>query len=174
MAKKRIDRKKDLDAGTVTFTEVASNESHTVELKSLFPMYNDFNDVQKQLVLHAVNAKVGDSAADPSEPAIPQIAKTAENLLEGKWAERASGDGAVRITDLAKAIANVMTAEGKPTEEKDVATAMADWDDDKKKSYRDDHRVKAEMEKLRAVRARDRAKEADKIAKAGDLAELTL
>ena len=158
----------------MTFTEVASNDAHVVNVAALFPMYGDFNDVQKQLVLHAINAKVGDSAADPSEPAIPQIAKTSENLSNGVWAERASGDGAVRITDLAKSIANVMTAAGNETEEKQVAAAMADWDDDKKKAYRDDPRVKAEMEKIRAQRARDRAKEADKAAKDGNLAELTL
>ena len=174
MAKKRIDRKKDVEAGTLTFTEVASNEAHTVDATALFPMYGDFNEVQKQLVLHAINAKVGDSAADPSEPAIPQIAKTAENLTNGVWAERATGEGSVRVTDMAQAIANVMTAAGNEVTEKDVATAMAEWDDDKKKAYKADPRVKSELEKIRAARATARSKEAGKEAKEAELEALSL
>ena len=174
MAKKRIDRKFNVETGVQTFTEVASNDAVECDAHKLYPMYDEFNEIQRRGVGHFLNAKCGDSAADPSAPAIPQITKTWENLQNAIWAERAMGEGSVRITDLAKAIANVMTAAGKETEEKEVAAAMADWDDEKKKSYRDDPRVKAELEKIRAQRARDRAREADKAAKEGDLAELTL
>ncbi len=175
MAKKRIDRKFDVETGIQTFTEVASNESIACDLHKLFADYDSFNELQKRVIGHAINAKCGDSAADPSEPAIPQITKTWDNLLAGTWAERASGEGAVRVTDLAQAIANVMTAAGKEVTEKDVAASMADWDDDKKKSYRADDRVKAQLEKIRDQRQRERTKDAAAKAKeATDLPELTL
>ncbi len=174
MAKKRIDRKKNIDDGTVVFTEVATNDALTCNAAELFPDFGKMNTVQKQTVLHAINAKCGDSAADPTEPAIPQIENTWKNLLTGTWAERSTGEGAGRITDLAKAIANVMTAAGNEVSEKEVATAMVEWDDEKKTSYKNDPRVQAEIKRLQAARARDRAKEADKTAKETELPELSL
>ena len=174
MSGKRIDRKKDVEAGTVTFTEVASNDSLVCDAATLFPDYAKFNEVQKQTVLHAINAKAGDSAAAPGEPAIPLIKKTWDNLVAGIWAEHSTGEGVGRITDLAKVIANVMTAAGNEVSESDVAKAMVEWDDDKKTSYKNDPRVQAEIKRLQAARARDRAKEADKAAKDTELPELSL
>ena len=174
MAKKRIDRKKNSEDGTVVFTEVATNDSLTCNAADLFPDYAKFNDVQKQTVLHAINAKCGDSAADPTNPAIPQIENTWKNLLDGTWAERSTGEGSTRLTDFDAAMATVMTAGGNDVTAKDIAAARETWSEEKFESYKIDPRVVAEVKKIQAQRARERARDADKKAKDTELPELSL
>lgn len=160
MAKKRIDRNIDTDAGVVTFTELASGESLVCDLNVLFPAYAEMTDIQKRLVAHAVNAKVGDSAADPTKDTIPQLRATYETLVGGAWGSRGdgSGGGGKRITDLVTAVFNVMLPDQPSLTEEAVAEAVANWSDDKKKEVRDDPRVAAELESIRTERAKARLK----------------
>jgi hypothetical protein len=175
MAKARIKRAVDVDAGTVTFTELATAESFAADLRVLYgDLWDSMSETQKRLVLHGANAKFGDSASDPAEPAIPQIKTTYDNVVGGVWSARGEGSGEPRMTDLPVAVFNVMSREGQDVTQAAVTEAVANWDDDKKKAVRADPRVKAEIDRLREDRAREKRKASEKAAKAAAGSPLTL
>lgn len=175
MAKKRIERKIDTEAGTVTFTELSSAETFVADFAAMYgDLWPMMNEIQKRLILHGGNAKDGDSAADPTNPAIPQIAATHINMVgggagngsDGVWSSRGDGTGGVKQTDLASAVFAVMVAQGDDTTQEKVNEAVSAWDDTKKKDVRGDPRIKKEIEKLKKARQDERTKAADKAAKA--------
>lgn len=107
MSKKRIDRKVNVESGAVTFTVLDTG-------KVLAANISDFPDaIVRRLVLHGINAKVGDSAANPDVDAYEALSSTLEQLKAGTWNVKGAG-GASRVTILAEAIARV---KNKSTEE---------------------------------------------------------
>lgn len=164
MAQKRIDRKKDYEGGTVTLTVLETGEELICDVSQVFPGFKDLPEVAKHLAVHAVNAKVGDSAADPKEPAFAAMNKTWEQLLSGEWSARGEGGaGGTRITVLAEAIAQV-----KNLDVAEVAIRLADLDDETKKGLRKNAKVKAAIADIQAKRAKAKAKMAGKEAEGAE------
>ena len=180
MAKARIKRDKDWEGGRVTFTEIASGDTFVADVTQFFPNFAGLSEVAKRLAVHSVNAKVGDSASDPDDPAIPQIKSTYDELVAGTWSQRGEGGGGSRITILSEAVYNIMVRYGKtmpdgnaPTLEA-VGEIVSDWLDEKKKEYRVRKDVNAEMLEIRNARDAAKLKAARKAVKDADLPELTL
>lgn len=164
MAQKRIDRKRDYEAGTITFTVLDTGEQLVCDIAQLFPGYADFSPVAKHLAVHSVNAKVGDSAADPKEPAMAAMTTTWDQLVAGEWSSRGEGGaGGTRITVLAEAIAQV-----KGLDVAEVAARLADLDDETKKGLRKNAKVKAAIASIQAARAKVKAKTAGKEAEGAE------
>lgn len=167
MAAKRIDRNINLDAGIVTFTELSTAETLACNIAELFPMYGDFTETQKRMVAHAINAKCGDSASSPNDPAIPQIRDTWNMVLAGDWSARGDGGG-TKQSDLALAVFATMVARGNDVTQDAVNDAVSGWTDDAKKAARNDTDVKRELSKIKTQRQVARDKAAAKAAKTGD------
>ncbi len=180
MAKARIKREQNVDAGTVTFTELATGDQLVCDASVIYPMYPDFDDIQRHGVTHFINAKCGDSASDPLTPAIPQIKAIWESLTVAKvWSQRGEGTGIGGITDTVTAVHRVLVALGNKVEVEEVASAVATWkelpptEDGEAKGYKNlfdektaDDRVKLAKAELRKERAAQRAKDLAKKAKA--------
>lgn len=163
MAKKRIDREKNIESGTVTFTVIETGAKLECDVTKLFPQYADFSEVQRQAVIHAINAKVGDSAANPKEDALTVMTSTWENVLAGDWNVRGTGEGSTRTTLLAEAVQRVTGQEMDAVTEK-----LNSMSDEEKKALRDHAAVKAMMTTIKAERAQAAAKAAAKAAKSAD------
>ncbi len=165
MAQKRIDRKKDYEGGTVTFTVLETSEQLVCDVAQLFPSFDKLPSIAKHLAVHAVNAKVGDSAADPKlDNAIAAMQITWDQLVAGEWSARGEGGaGGARITVLAEAIAQV-----KNMDVAEVAATLATLDDEKKKGLRKNARVKAAIASIQAARAKAKAKAAGKEAEGAE------
>lgn len=159
MAQKRIDRKKDFDAGVVTFTVLDNGEQLVCNLADVAPGFDKMPAITRHLLVHAVNAKVGDSAADPKEAAMVAMITTWDQLVKGEWSARGEGTGGARVTVLAQAIAKV---KDKTVEE--VAARLAELDDDTKKGLRKNPRVAAAIAEINADRAKAKAKASKKSA----------
>lgn len=121
-------------------------------------------DISGQLLVHGLTQKGRDSFASAKGDftfAIAQLEKTFDHLRDGQWnASRASGgDGTPRISELAEAIANI-----KKLDLATVQTAVAGAEDEQRKAWRKNPSVAAEILRIRAKKAQDRA---DKAAKEG-------
>lgn len=167
MPKARINRDRNVENGIVTFTEIASGESVTCDVTEIFPGYADFNEVQKQAILHAINAKVGDSAADPKESACDAFRRVWSQLKEGVWNARGSGDGGSRVTVLAEAIAAV-----KGIDLDAVVAKLADMTKEQKAELAKHPQVAAKMDEIKARRAAEKARAAKKAAADAEADEL--
>lgn len=160
MAKARIKREKDVEAGTVTFTEIESGKTVTADVKELFPDYANMSDVQRQTILHAINAKVGDSAASPDTNAIDAMQSTWDQVKGGTWNARGTGEGSARVTVLAEAVAALRDM---PVEE--VVSRLADMSKEQKDNLAKHGQVEAKMKEIKAKRAAEAAKKAKASAK---------
>ena len=111
MAKKTINS----EAGTIVF-DFGDAGSATFELDKV-PA-----EVQRQLMLHGMSQKGGDSyagakaacadsGANPEEWALGQVTAVIQQIYDGNWSVRASGGSSGSVTDLAKALAEVSGSE---------------------------------------------------------------
>lgn len=157
MAKQRIKREKNFDTGHVKFTVIETGADFEINVNDL-P-----EDIKTSLLVHGVNAKVGDSAADPKVDAMEAMQGTWEQLKSGVWAARSSGDGSARITILAEALQKVTGQELEAVQAK-----LADMSDEEKKDLRLHGQVKSAIADIKAEKAKAAAKSAAKDAKAGD------
>ena len=127
-------------------------------------------EISDQLLVHGLTQKVRDSFAAAKGDfnfAVGNAQKVIENLVNGQWnASRASGDGKPRTTELAEAISNLMK---KPLEEVQASVEAAS--EDVRKAWRKNPRVAAEVLRIRAAKAQERVKKAEKD---GTLTELAL
>ena len=98
MAEKRIDRKIDVKAGTVTFTVVATGQSLIADQSKLS------EEIRMKIVLAGLNVKVAGSALDPKVDPYEQMVSTLKQLETGAWNMRGSGDGTSPVTVLAEAM----------------------------------------------------------------------
>lgn len=170
MAKKRIDRKFDVETGVHTFTELATEESLQCDVTRIFPNYAEMSEVGKRLVGHAINAKVGDSAADPEKPTMEQLRATWDTLLDGKWTSRGDGTGVGgRISDVVTALFNLAIAAGKEVTEQAVADWYGGKSDDEKKTWRNKADVQLEVQNIRDKRAKERKKALQKKAQSEEM-----
>ena len=152
MAKQRIKREKDFEAGTVTFTVMESGESLTVNVSDIS------GDLTNHLLVHAINAKVGDAAADPKVDAMEAMTNVVGQLKEGTWTAK-SGGGAAKTTMIAEALVRVT---GQALE--DVNAKLETLSEDELKDLKKNGQVKSAMADITAERAKARAKAAAKSA----------
>ncbi len=80
----RLYIKRIIDArrGRVTFQIPATGESISIDVSEFS------SEIQKRLMLHGLNAKVGDAAADPNCDAIEVMSRVVELMKEGHWLPR--------------------------------------------------------------------------------------
>lgn len=158
MAKKRINREKNFENGTVTFTVIETGQSLVCDLSKV-PQA-----IQNHLLVHAINAKVGDSAADPNTDALEAMQKTWEQLCAGEWNARGTGEGTAKTTMLAEALARVSGKDLDAVNEK-----LSGMSDEEKKDLRDHPAVKAAMAEIKLERQKAAAKKAKDGAKGAEL-----
>ena len=155
MAAKRIDRKIDIETGNVTFTVVATGEALTVNASELS------EEVRNRVVIHGLNAKVGDSAADPEVDAMAQLVSTWDQLKSGTWNVRGTGGGA-RVTVLAEAMFAAQSGDLTLDEIVDKLEAMSkEQRRDIPKKYA---KVKLAMDEIKLKRATEKTKLSKKAA----------
>ncbi len=179
MAKARIKREKNWAAGNVTFTDIGSGDTLTCDCEDLFTFYGMdvaaaiaylesiedretpvLNEVQKRGICHLINAKVGDSAADPNDSAVDQMNVTWDALKAGNWSTRGDGTGAGgRISDVIAALFNLAVQNGQDVTESQVAdwfNGLPDDGDESKKSWKSRADVGVEIQNIRDARAKAR------------------
>lgn len=168
MAKKVIERdSSNTEAGVVSFTVIDSGQKLECDARVVFGnVYDKFTDVGKRLVLHAINAKVGDAAAAPDSDRFEAMKSTWDNLVNGTWAVRGEG-GAGRVTLLEEA---AVRATGKTLEA--VRNYIAGLSEDDKKALNNHEQIKAAKADIKAEKAAAAKKAASKAAK--DAAPLTI
>jgi len=122
----------------------------------------------KQLALHGIMQKAGDSTASLKgniEEGIKAINRVLDQLKKGEWgAKREPGEGGPRVTELVHAIAAVT---GKTLS--DVAGIVDEAEDEKKKAWRANPQVQAAIAKIRADKAAAKAAKAQAAGEAGAL-----
>ena len=94
---KRLTRVWDEDAGTITYTDVATGKFLVVNPRK------DYSELtQLRLMLFADNNKLGDKIAGAAEGVdlIAEITVVHETLVADQWTQRGAGTGAVRSTIL--------------------------------------------------------------------------
>lgn len=151
MAKQRIKREKDFASGEVNFTVIETGDNFKVNVNDL-P-----EDIKTSLLVHGVNAKVGDAAADPKVDAMVAMKATWDQLKEGVWAARSSGDGTGRTTVLAEALQRVTEQDLEAVQAK-----LAEMSDEEKKDLRSHAQVKSAIADIKAEKAKAAAKAAAK------------
>lgn len=162
MAKtQRIHRDKNAETGVVTFTVTENGTVLPCDVRQVFPDFDKMNDVQKHAVIHAVNAKVGDSAASKDVDALEAMTKTWEQLVAGEWNARGEGGGGgSKTTMLAEALARVSGKEMEAVNEK-----LGGMSDEEKADLRAHPAVKAAMAEIKLERQKVAAKKAKEGAK---------
>lgn len=116
-------------------------------------------DIQHQLMYHGLVQKVRDSfASAKGDFAVGEAAasKVVTQLKEGNWtASRGGGESKPKTGELAQALANL---KGVPLDVAQAAVEKAS--DDKRKTWRNNAAVAAEIANIRAINARARAEKA--------------
>lgn len=146
--KRRIGREINDTTGLVTFTVLDGGATLVVDPKK-YPAA-----IQARLLAHGVNAKVGDSAADPEEDAMEALTATHEQLLAGNWAQHGGGGGGPRLGEL---IAAIVTVTGQPEDK--VRAKVEKMTDDERAEARKHPQIAAAMAKAAAEKAAARAKD---------------
>lgn len=106
MAKARIKRVKDFDAGTARFDILETGES----LEATYDSYSP--EIQRKLGVHGMVDRIAGAASDPKTVALDAMTRMNENLLAGIWSMK--GEGVAKITDL---VAALMEYSGQPQPE---------------------------------------------------------
>lgn len=164
MAKKRIDRTVDVDKASVVFEVLSGPDKgnkitcgvDTIGLQ--VDTFKKLPPMTQRCILHGLNAKVGDSAADPTEVASDVMKDVMQQLKSGQWASRTAGSGP-RTTILIEAL-KVLT---KQTDEA-IEKRLDSMSDEEVKALKAQPNVASEMKSIEAKRAVERAAEAKKAA----------
>lgn len=153
----------DTDDMTVTLFEGTS-------YAKTFPLGDVHNDVQPMLALYGLKQKLVDGAAKEKgtsiDDKIDAVLERWSALQSGQWNLRRAGTGP-RISDLVRAIAEVMEIDEEEAKEK-----VAKLTDEEKKEVSDFPAVKAIVERLKAERAAEKAKKAEADASDADAEDL--
>ena len=157
MAKQRIKREKDFETGSVTFTVLETGESLTVNVADVSA------ELTNHLLVHAINAKVGDAAADPKVDAMEAMSNVLQQLKDGTWTSKAGGGGGQKSTQLSEALVRVTGQDLA-----DVNAKLESLSEDEVKDLRKNPQVKSALEDIKAERAKERAKVAGKAAKTAE------
>lgn len=123
-------------------------------------------DLIKQLAVHGLSQKCGDSYSGSKdvEEARGFLLRTVERLEKGEWkAAREGGEGGSRVTDLARALAEVT---GKDLGE--VLEKLDGMDKSEKLARRKHPAVAAVLARMAAEKAQAKAKEAEELEESTD------
>ena len=167
MAAKRIDRNIDLETGNVTFTVVDTDKALVTNPGDFIAHTSDeiktfLGDIGWRMLLHATNAKIGDSAANPEIDAYVAMVSTYDQLKDGTWNVRGTGGG-TRVTVLAEAMFAVQKGDLTLDQVVDHLDAMSK--EKRREIPKKYAKVKSEMESIKAKRATEKSKAASKAAK---------
>lgn len=144
-APKFCEKEYDLDTGLVSFS-FGNGTSLDIDSNALSP------EMQKQLMLHGISQKVGDSFAGAKGNFAEGVASAKaviEQLMSGIWrAARGEGEARPRLGELAAAIARIkgVTVEA-------AMGAVEKATDDQRKAWRSNAKVKAVIAAIRAEEA---------------------
>ena len=156
MAKRRIDRTINVETGDITFKVLESGAELVVNGSELSAA------MIGRAVLHGLNGKIGDSAANPEVDALVAMTTVWDQLKADEWTAR--GTGAPRVTVLAEAVASVTGQDVGAVVDKLEAMSVEDRRELPKKYAK----IKAAMDQIKADRAKAAAKVSDKAAKGSD------
>lgn len=130
--------------------EFETGQTLDIELSSLS------DEMQKKLALHGLSQKVGDSyAGAEADESFELAAAVHERLKNNDWTVTRAGGGAARVSMLVEALA---AATGKDPEE--TLAVVSAMDDDAKKQLKKHPAIAAELARLSAERAVEKAKAA--------------
>ena len=153
MAQRRINRTVDFEKKTVTFGIVGSDDTLTVSVAEL-P-----KEMVTRAILHGLNGKIGDSAADPDTDALGAMQVVWDNVKAGNWNVR--GSGGPRITVLAEALVQVTGQELDAVVDKLESMSV----EERRAIPKTYAKVKAAMDSIKASRAQAKAKASGQAAK---------
>lgn len=154
----------DNDSGSVTINFEETGNAVAVQLSELT------QDIITRLALHGLSQKLGDSyAGAEAEEAYDLAAQVAERLRAGEWTQARTGGGGPRVSQLVEALA---AATGKDQEE--CLTVVSAMDDEQKKQLKKHPSVAAELARISAERAAQKAAAAAKAAEGAEIAPLPL
>lgn len=135
----------DMDTGVLTIT-FGNDEVVSADINSM-P-----EDIRKQLALHGLAQKVGDSYAGAKgnySEAIGSAKDVIEQLLAGVWkAARGESDARPRLAELAEAIARIKSV---PLEKATAAVEAST--EEQRKAWRGNSKVKAVIAAIKAEKA---------------------
>lgn len=149
---KFADKEYDLDTGELTITfgngKVVSADSNKIP-----------EETRKQLMLHGLAQKVGDSYAGAKGnfgEAIQSAEDVVEQLYAGVWkSARGEGDAKPRLAELAEAIVRI-----KQCTLEQATAAVEKGTDEQRKQWRSNAKVKAVIAQIRAEKAAKALEEA--------------
>lgn len=145
----------DAEQGLVTITP-EGGEAITANLADM-P-----DEIVRQLALHGLSQKLGDSYAGAGQEENPVAVITAnvtgliDQLKAGTWSSRSGGGGGPRVTLLAEAIHRVT---GKELEE--CTAVVGDMSNEDKATWRKHPQVAKAIAEIRAEREAEKAKKLD-------------
>ena len=139
--------------------EYGDGNKRRIEVANLSP------EILSAALIHGLRQKLGDAAAIARNTEtgasatladkIAAVEEVAQRLIAGQWNKTQAGAGAAKTTLLIEALA-VMAK--KPVAE--MAELLKGKTDDEKKALRANHKVQAEIAKIEAKRAAEKAKAA--------------
>ena len=141
----------DMDTGVVEFT-FGNGKVLTIDSNSV-P-----EETRKQLMLHGISQKVGDSFAGVKGNFVEGVANagdTIAQLLAGVWKSDREGDARPRLAELAEAIARI-----KGVELEAATKAVEAGTDEQRKGWRSNAKVKSVIATIRAEKAAKALEEA--------------
>jgi hypothetical protein len=138
-------------SGSVLTIAFAHGEELTTDV-------NEFsNTIKAALLMHGAKQKLCDSysGAETPEEALECAKAVLEGLMNDAWSTRGTGEGATRVTQLARALSMVT---GKPLEE--AIELVSEMATEKKKALSNNAQIKVAIAEIQAEKARQLAEQA--------------
>lgn len=171
MAKKIVN----LEHGTVTFDFTKDGGETFVIDAAQVPGYGTVSGVALQALLHGLSQKIGDAYASAKGQANPlawaqeQVRETIASIIGGTWNAGRSGDGAARVSILARALHAIKVAAGQESTEAEAQAyldGLEKAEDGKAQiaALKEKKAVKAALARIRLADAQKRLERAAKAA----------
>ena len=176
MAKKVIS----LEAGTVSFDfskdKLANGEAGPVLAisASQVPGFGTVTGVALHALLHGVSQKVGDSYANaknqsnPVDWAVKQVQDVIASIIGGVWNAGRTGEGATRVSILARAMHRIKVAAGEPSTEAEAQALVDSLTKEQVAEYKSKKKIARMLETIRVEDATARLERAKAKAAAGE------
>lgn len=159
MAKtKRATRTIDAERNTVTFDFIDGGSPLVCDMSKLPP------HIVARLALHGLNQKVGDSFAGPDTDARHEASSTFSELVAGQWTMRGTGEpkAPTLLTEAVMTVVNRQRGALQPPQApvtiEQTRAFLEEMSDEDRKAMKSEPAVAAEIAKITAERARDKAR----------------
>lgn len=170
MAKKVIN----LEAGTVSFDFTKDGgEVHVISAADVPGFVPGTVGAALHALLHGISQKVGDSyanaknAADPVAWAQDQVKTLISSIKQGIWNAGRTGEGAVRVSLLARAMHRIKLAGGEESTELEAQAFVDSLTKEQVAEFKSKKKIAREMDKIRLEDAKAKLERAEKRAAAG-------